>query len=821
MTEDAILGYLATAEEIPDSGQFAAQHGIHHNDVVNVIKSLHGFRYIDAQDIKRESWILTDEGKKYAAEGSPEVQLFLAIPQEGSISKDELQKKLEPSVFKIGCSQAGKNKWVDMGKQVSRKVQHVEDKVKDLLIRVQNGEEIGKDDVNSLKARKLIVAQIWKGYAVRKGPNYAPKRKKVATDLTRESTERDFIESTFMHGYFILGLTGRSWSSKSITSMLKDRLLKLAIFIHCSRQVKQQLKNIFLQMGLLELDALFQPQQHPARDSHDTFFLEAPSATRELPEDYQPFAPKKIFSIDRVFRNESWTELILQSSIKLKGCPSCVSSLLNPYTEPSMEIFSYHEGLKKWVEIGNSGMFRPEMLLPMGFLRMFVSLLGVFRLKAVDRQGRMSADRIKDVLDAKELQSVAAFREALIAADLLPAKHDDHHMILRFLKARKYDQDRAKQMWADMLQWRKDFGTHHGGFDFEDEVIKYYPQGYHGVDKGGRPVYIERLGQVDANKLTQVTTIDRYLRYHVKDFERTLNVKFPAASIAAKTYISQNTTILDVEGVGLKSFNKAAKELLQRLQKINGDNYPRLLWSTVKSFLDPNTTTKIHVLGNDYQSKLLEVIDASELPEIFGGTCNCADKGGCMVSDKGPWNDPEILKRVENGEAKSRWRTLSGIIDKKACRELHSSDDKEIDGQCRESFIVSGSRNSNQKMYHDYYDYDQHTPIVDKGVDASWPKPVENERFGVSKEFFAMAKRMAELEEKVVLLGAKPSVMPPDKEEMLNAALSRVCVLEKELSEAKKALDDALGKQREFKKFIDKKEKKKSANYQNFYCLKG
>ena len=38
----------------------------------------------------------------------------------------------------------------------------------------------------------------------------------------------------------------------------------------------------------------------------------------------------------------------------------------NPYTEPSMEIFAYHDGLKKWVEIGNSGIFRPEMLLPMG-----------------------------------------------------------------------------------------------------------------------------------------------------------------------------------------------------------------------------------------------------------------------------------------------------------------------------------------------------------------------------------------------------------------------------------------------------------------------
>ncbi len=38
----------------------------------------------------------------------------------------------------------------------------------------------------------------------------------------------------------------------------------------------------------------------------------------------------------------------------------------NPYTEPSMEVYSYHTGLKKWVEIGNSGVFRAEMLRPMG-----------------------------------------------------------------------------------------------------------------------------------------------------------------------------------------------------------------------------------------------------------------------------------------------------------------------------------------------------------------------------------------------------------------------------------------------------------------------
>ncbi|XVE66970.1 hypothetical protein DITRI_Ditri08aG0122400 [Diplodiscus trichospermus] len=440
MAEDAILGYLASHEEIPDSGQFASQHGLQHTDVVNVIKSLHGFRYIDAQDTKRESWVLTDEGKKYAAEGSPEVQLFLAIPPEGSIAKDELQasKKLDPSVFKIGCSQAGKNKWVDMGKQVSRKVQHVEDKVKELLIRIQDGLAIDKDDINSLKARKLIVAQTWKGYSLRKGPNYAPKRKKVATDLTRENLQRgDWKELEFKEYNF--NAKGPPAEAGHLHPLLK---------------VKQQLKNIFLQMGFEEMptnnfvessfwnfDALFQPQQHPARDSHDTFFLEAPSTTRRLPEDYvelvkrvhesggygsrgymydwkreeanknllrthttavstrmlyalakQPFSPKRYFSIDRVFRNESVDRTHLAEFHQIEGLV-CDRGLTlgdligvlndffsrlgmsklrfkpayNPYTEPSMEIFSYHEGLKKWVEIGNSGMFRPEMLLPMGF----------------------------------------------------------------------------------------------------------------------------------------------------------------------------------------------------------------------------------------------------------------------------------------------------------------------------------------------------------------------------------------------------------------------------------------------------------------------
>ncbi|MCL7047310.1 hypothetical protein MKW94_021332 [Papaver nudicaule] len=101
--------------------------------------------------------------------------------------------------------------------------------------------------------------------------------------------------------------------------------------------------------------------------------------------------PRRYFSIDRVFRNEAVDRTHLAEFHQIEGVV-CDRELTlndmmgvlndfferlgmkklrfeptyNPHTEPSMEIYSYHEGLKEWVEVGNSGMIRPEMLLQMG-----------------------------------------------------------------------------------------------------------------------------------------------------------------------------------------------------------------------------------------------------------------------------------------------------------------------------------------------------------------------------------------------------------------------------------------------------------------------
>lgn len=41
---------------------------------------------------------------------------------------------------------------------------------------------------------------------------------------------------------------------------------------------------------------------------------------------------------------------------------------------------------------------------------------------------------LEDEHDAEEAQAVDGFRQALILEELLPAKHDDFHMLLRYLR---------------------------------------------------------------------------------------------------------------------------------------------------------------------------------------------------------------------------------------------------------------------------------------------------------------------------------------------------------------------------------------------------
>lgn len=435
--EAGLLAHLNSNAEIADSRSFAASLGVTHKELEDVIKSLSAFRIVESADISKETWVLTDEAKGYAARGSPEWHVFAAVPPEGA-SKAALKEKLG-NVYTIGEKTAARNKWIRFEKDlVRRNVVPTKDELQEQLKMLENGEVIADKVIADLKRRKLVTKEktIW--YSLKKGPEFVAKRKTLATDVTREHLKSgDWKDLEFKD--YNYGAHGQPIAVGYVQPLL---------------EVREAIQNIFLEMGFCEMptnmfvessfwnfDSLFQPQQHPARDSHDTFFLKAPAATTQLPDDYlekvkqvhqsggygskgygydwkrdeaeknllrthttavssrmlyklaqeKPFAPKRYYSIDRVFRNEAVDRTHLAEFHQIEGLICDYGLTLgdligvledffsrlgmsklrfkpayNPYTEPSMEIFSYHDGLKKWVEIGNSGMFRPEMLLPMG-----------------------------------------------------------------------------------------------------------------------------------------------------------------------------------------------------------------------------------------------------------------------------------------------------------------------------------------------------------------------------------------------------------------------------------------------------------------------
>ncbi|KAF7352664.1 Phenylalanyl-tRNA synthetase alpha chain [Mycena venus] len=373
------------------------------------------------------SHVLTPEGSQIAVQGSHEARVWSALPAKGEgapVTPVQLKKQVGDETAKVGQGRAFKNGW------------------------------IGKEGDGLVKLGQ------W--FTVQKGPDFSTSTAKPETDLTVDMlTSGAWKTSTFKkYNFEAEGSSNGRWFFTSPAQ--SKRRNPQHLLGNGSESFAEMPTASFVESGFWCFDALFVPQQHPARDLQDTFYIsDPPHSLHPEPEYYKRvstvhehggfgstgyrapwsheettklllrthttassahmlyklaakcrgedveddrpaagkegkkddgFRPAKLFSIDRVFRNETTDATHLAEFHQVEGVVAdrglTLADLIgfmkvffskmgikqvrfkpayNPYTEPSLEIFAFHPMLDRWVEVGNSGMFRPEMLEPMGF----------------------------------------------------------------------------------------------------------------------------------------------------------------------------------------------------------------------------------------------------------------------------------------------------------------------------------------------------------------------------------------------------------------------------------------------------------------------
>eukprot|EP00953_Heterococcus_sp_UTEX-ZZ885_P017292 9679-Heterococcus_DN1.PRE.2 len=357
-----VLEALSSSEDacIEDTWAFAESHGCDHVVVVGALKSLEADAMIVAE-VKPSSFLeLTAEGKEVSAKGSPEFQVYAAVPEgDAGATKAALERSLSAATVKIGMGACMRNGWLSKGADgaLVRKTAVAADVTREKLqgITAASGaaDSLTADELKDFKRRKLVVQVIRKAFKVTRGAEYALERQKKTADLTREMLETGEWKSAVFKEYNFSTLGAPSAGG----------------YLHPLLKVRAEFRKVLMEMGFTEMptnrwvessfwnfDALFQPQFHPARDAHDTFFIKDPASALHVPEDYlqtvksmheeggcgsigyryqwkrkeavknllrthttaistqmlyklanQPggFKPTRYFSIDRVFRNES------------------------------------------------------------------------------------------------------------------------------------------------------------------------------------------------------------------------------------------------------------------------------------------------------------------------------------------------------------------------------------------------------------------------------------------------------------------------------------------------------------------------------------
>jgi len=210
----------------------------------------------------------SDEGRLYLKNGLPETQVFNSFDE--TVKFSTLQK--HPSFSKIGFGQLRKKQKVDLKDGIVFKVRGTSTREEEEVLRKP---VVGGAKEKELVRRGILLESEAVTYRVSITPGGAAL---VAGGLDLSEETGTLTRDQILSG---------AWKSLAMRRYYVDKLPKVTYCgkTHPYQRLIDEMRQIFLEMGFTEIhggivqsafwnfDALFQPQDHPAREMQDTFYL--------------------------------------------------------------------------------------------------------------------------------------------------------------------------------------------------------------------------------------------------------------------------------------------------------------------------------------------------------------------------------------------------------------------------------------------------------------------------------------------------------------------------------------------------------------------
>lgn len=269
------------------------------------------------------------------------------------------------------------------------------------------------------------------------------------------------------------------------------------------------------------------------------------------------------------------------------------------------------------------------------------NILSIDTVNISDENNKLDADYIKRCLgDLTPLQESRLIQLKKWVAELQKGKVPSDTCLLRFLRARDFNIEKAREMLSHSLIWRKknQVDKMMSEYQVPQVVQEYFPGGWHHHDKESRPLYLLRLGQMDVKGLVKSVGEEGLLKHTLHICEEGLRLTEEATMTYGRP-ITTWTLLVDLEGLNMRHLWRPGIRTLLKIIEIVEANYPEtmscvliiraprvfpILWTLVSTFIDDNTRSKfLFYGGNDYQGSggLVDYMPKENIPFFLGGEC--------------------------------------------------------------------------------------------------------------------------------------------------------------------------------------------------------